>query len=307
MTITTRMCPFAVLLCALLWGSAFPGIKAIYAEWETLGIEATMPNRFVLAGVRFTIAGVLLLLIARQPFKELKATPWLPLMAFAAAQTYVQYTLFYTALAVSSAVLGSLLIASGSLWWLVLAPLLLKTPWPNRVQWTLIVVGALGVVLAVYKPGAGSGNPVLGGLLFCGSTLSGALGVIVLQKVMKTMGARAATGFGLLVGGLMLLLTGASAWPELITLFSPKVIWLTVYLAFVSAVGFGLWNYLTSLFPVTLLAGYRFLVPVCAVILSSLLVSGESPGIGIWVGGVLVIFSVVALQKKQKAKEKTSS
>lgn len=299
MTITARMCPFAVLLCALLWGSAFPGIKAIYAEWERLGIEPDMPNRFVLAGVRFIIAGIMLLLIARQPFKEMKATPWLPLFAFVIAQTYVQYTLFYTALAVSSAVLGSLLIASGSFWWLILAPLILKTPWPNRLQWSLIAVGAIGVILAVYKPGAGSGNPVLGGVLFCTSTLSGALGVIVLQKVMKTMGARAATGFGLFCGGIMLLLTGASAWSDFTTLFSPKVVWLTVYLSFVSALGFGLWNYLTSLFPVTLLAGYRFLVPVCAVILSSLLVAGESPGIGIWVGGTLVIFAVIALQRQQ--------
>ena len=52
----------------------------------------------------------------------------------------------------------------------------------------------------------------------------------------------------------------------------------------------------------TLLAGYRFLVPVCAVVESILLVSGESPGLGIWVGGLLVIFSIVALQRVKVAK-----
>jgi len=30
-----------------------------------------------------------------------------------------------------------------------------------------------------------------------------------------------------------------------------------------------------------------------------LLVAGESPGIGIWVGGTLVIFAVIALQRQQ--------
>jgi len=291
------MCPFAVLLCALLWGSAFAGIKAIYAEWESAGIEPDFPNRLLLAGVRFSIGGAALLLLARQPIKELRKTPWLLIMAFAATQTYIQYTLFYTALSISSAVLGGLLVASGSFWWLVLAPLILKTPWPTRVQWSLIAVGAVGVLLAVYKPGAGSGNPVLGGTLFIMSTLSGTFGLIVLQKVMKTMGAKAATGYGLFFGGIMFLLSGAAAWPDIVTLFSLKVIWLTLYLAFVSALGFGLWNYLTSLFPVTLLAGYRFLVPVCAVVESSLLVSGESPGLGIWIGGILVIFSIVSLQR----------
>lgn len=302
MTITARMCPYAVLLCALLWGSAFPGIKAIYAEWARLGIDPDMPNRLLLAGVRFSIGGGVLLLLARKPLAELKATPWLPLLAFSAAQTYIQYVLFYTALSVSSAVLGGLLVASGSFWWLVLAPLILKTPWPSRVQWSLIAVGAAGVLLAVYRPGAGSGQPLLGGGLFLFSTLSGTMGVIILQKVLKTMGAKAATGFGLFFGGIMLLFSGVGAWSDLASLFPVKVIWLTLYLAFVSAVGFGLWNHLTSLFPVTLLAGYRFLVPVCAVVESSFLVAGESPGMGIWMGGVLVIFSIVALQRLKTVK-----
>ncbi len=72
---------------------------------------------------------------------------------------------------------------------------------------------------------------------------------------------------------------------------------IAAYLAFVSALGFGLWNHLTSLFPVNLLAGYRFLVPICAVVESSLFVSGESPGVGIWIGGVLVLAALVGLQR----------
>ncbi len=286
-----------MLLCALLWGSAFPAIKAIYAEWAERGIEPDMPNRLMLAGVRFMLGGLVLLLLARHPIRELKQTSFGRLFAFACAQTYVQYFLFYTALAVSSAVLGGLLVGSGSIWWLLLAPLLLKTPWPSRRQWAFIALGAVGVVFAVYKPGAGSGQPVLGGILFCLCTLSGSFGLIFLQKILKTMGAKAATGYGLFIGGCMFMLSGATAWSELATLFTPKVMLLTAYLAFVSALGFGLWNHLTSLFPVNLLAGYRFLVPVCAVVESSLLVSGESPGIGIAVGGAMVIAALVGLQR----------
>lgn len=297
MKISLRMLPFAVLVCALLWGSAFPVIKAIYAEWQRVGVEADFSNRLLLAGVRFICGGVVMLLLARQPWKELRNTSVVRLLAFACGQTYVQYMLFYTAMAVSSAVLGSLLVGSGSIWWLLLAPLLLKTPWPTGRQWLLIGLGVMGVVVAVYKPGAGSGRAVLGGVLFCASTLSGSIGLIILQKILKTMGARAATGYGLLFGGLMLTISGMAAWSDMMALFTPKVVWLTVYLAFVSAVGFGLWNYLTGLFPVNLLAGYRFLVPVCAVVESSLLVEGETPGVGIWVGGFLVIGAVVGLQR----------
>jgi len=248
------------------------------------------------------IGGAALLLIAKQPWKEWKQTPKVPLILFACTQTFIQYALFYTALAISSAVMGGLLVATGSFWWLILAPLLLKSPWPKRRQWLLIGLGALGVLLAVYKPGASSGSPVLGALLFCLSTLSGSIGVIVLQKILPTMGARAATGFGLFIGGVLLTLSGIATWPEITTLFSPKVILLTAYLSFVSTAAFGLWNYLTQLFPVNLLAGYRFLVPVCAVVESSLLVTGESPGIGIWIGGTLVISAVVGLHRLSQRK-----
>ena len=297
MKISRRTLPFVVLFISLLWGSAFPAIKAIYAEWELLGVAQSSSNRLLLAGVRFSIGGALLLLFARSPLAELRQTSRRQLLAFAVGQTYLQYLLFYTALAVSSAVLGGLLSGTGSIWWLILAPIMLKTPWPTGKQWALIGLAVTGVVIAVYKPGVGSGKPVLGAVLFCLTTLSGSLGVIALQKVLPTMGAKAATGFGLLIGGVMLILSGVLAWPDILMLFSQKIIFITLYLAGVSAVGFGLWNYLTGVFPVTLLAGYRFLVPVCAVIESSLLVSGEAPGAGIWLGGSLVLLALLALQK----------
>lgn len=297
MKITPRLLPFVVLFISLLWGSAFPAIKAIYAEWELNGVEQNLSNRLLLAGVRFIIGGTFLLLLAKKPLAELKQTSFWRLLAFACGQTYFQYLMFYTALAVSSAVLGGLLSGTGSIWWLILAPLILKTPWPTGKQWALIGVAVLGAVIAVYKPGAGSGQPVLGGVLFCLTTLSGSVGVIVLQKILKTMGAKAATGFGLLIGGVMLTLTGVLAWPDIVSLFPPKVIIITIYLACVSATGFGIWNYLTSIFPVNLLAGYRFLVPICAVIESSIFVSGETPGLGIWIGGGFVIAALLGLQR----------
>lgn len=289
--------PFVVLFCALLWGSAFPGIKGIYSVWAESGIEPSFFNRLLVAGVRFLIAGTALLMLSKQPWKEWKQTSKGRLLGFVCSQTFFQYLFFYTALAVSSATLGGLLTATGSLWWIVLAPLMLKTAWPSRSQWLLLALGVIGVLIAVYRPGAGSGHPVLGAMLFVLSSLSGTLGVITLQGIVPTMGSRAATGFSLFIGGLMLSLAGMPVWPILLELFSLKVVVLTIYLAFVSAAGFGIWNYLTTLFPVNLLAGYRFLIPICAVIESSLFVVDESPGFGIFFGGSLVIAAVICLQR----------
>lgn len=300
MTITKRMLPFAVLFCALLWGSAFPGIKGIYANWAENGIEATLFNRLLVAGVRFAIAGWVLLMLAKQPWKEWQTTPKARIWSFACLQTALQYLLFYTALSVSSATLGGLLTATGSLWWVVLAPLLLKTAWPSRHELSLLALGVVGVLIAVYKPGAGSGNPAFGAALFVLASLSGTLGVIVLQGIVPTVGSRAATGFGLFLGGLLLCFVGMPAWPDFFELFTGKVILLTAYLIVVSAAGFGVWNYLTTLFPVNLLAGYRFLIPVCAVTESALFVAGETLGAGILIGGFLVIVAVVNLQRAHR-------
>ena len=120
MKVSKRLLPFAVLLCALLWGSAFPGIKGIYADWAANGIDATFAHRMLIAGIRFAVAGCVLLLTAKRPLKDWQQTPKRSLLGFVLLQTSVQYLLFYTALAVSSATLGSILTATGSLWWVML-------------------------------------------------------------------------------------------------------------------------------------------------------------------------------------------
>ncbi|MBK1792000.1 DMT family transporter [Persicirhabdus sediminis] len=297
--VTKRSLPFVVLFCALLWGSAFPGIKGIYAVWEAAGISAGSAERLLLAGVRFSLAGTLVLLIARRPFAQLKGAPIGNLLIFASLQTAVQYFFFYWGLAVSSGVLGGLMSSSGTFWWVLLAPLMLKSAKPSWKQWLALLIGAAGVSVAVYAPGASAGSPIHGLGCFAASTLSGALAVIVLQKgVQQHMGARTATGFALLLGGLMLALAGWPAWGRFAELFSLEVWGFTFYLSMVSALAFTTWNELTTRFPVNLLAGYRFMIPLSAVCLSAFFVDGESIGWQLALGGGLVLLSIVLLQRR---------
>ena len=75
------------------------------------------------------------------------------------------------------------------------------------------------------------------------------------------------------------------------------VIIATLWLAFVSATAFSIWNHLSTLFPVTLLASYRFLIPVCGVLEAILLLKAESPGWGLAIGGLLVAFSMILAKR----------
>lgn len=282
-----------VLLCALLWGSAFPAIKLVYTHWYESGIVVNIFDRWLFAGVRFSVAGLGLLLIAKKPWQEWQATPkkWVALLAV--SQTLLQYLFFYLGLALSSGSLTALMAATGSFWWMLLAPLMLGTAWPRLRQWLILIIGALGVVLAVYAPGAGAGNPLLGAVCIMLATLFGSVGVLVVSKVKSTMGSRAATGFALLLGGVGLSLVALPAWGHFCQLFDGYVIGVTVWLAFVSALAFAIWNHLSTQYPVSLLASCRFLIPVSGVLQSLIFLPSESAGWGLLVGGLLVISSML--------------
>ena len=292
--------PVWVLVCATLWGSAFPVIKLAYAHWAVAGIEI---ERSLFAGVRFIAAGGVLLLIAKQPGAEWRATPTGLILAMAATQTVGQYVCFYLGLSWAGGTLSSLLVSSGSFWWMLLAPVALKTPPPTAKQWGVLLIGAVGLTLAVYAPGDAGTHPRMGGLLVLAASFFGALGLAAYQKVGHTMGSRAGTGFSLSLGGLVLGGLGVAAWDNLGQLFDGYIVGLTAWLAFVSAAAFSLWNWLSTIFPVPLLATYRFLIPLCGMAESLILLHGEHVTVAMGLGTGLV---VVAMLVAGRVKPKTS-
>ncbi|MBK1877055.1 DMT family transporter [Pelagicoccus mobilis] len=288
-----------VLICAALWGSAFPVIKLSY---ETLAIEG-FGERMVFAGVRFMIAGLLIVPFCRSSIvNTMRSAPKGLLLWVVLGQTVLQYVFFYYALSVSSGTLGALLVGGGSFWWMLLAPFFLKTPMPTRSQWTVIAVCTVGIVIAVWAPGAGSGNVGLGSAAFLLASLAGAWGAIGLKKVSTRHGSRAVTAISLFAGGALLTVLGANGWNGFWSDLGTDAIWIMLYLAFLSATAFTLWNRLIERYSVTVLSAYRFLIPLCGVIESSLLIEDESIGIGIVVGGSLILGSLWAMSRLEARK-----
>ena len=285
------------LVCALLWGSAFPAIKTVYQHWDNQGLQRSLPIIFLFAAVRFCLSGTGLLILGGNLKRELRSSSWKLIAGLALAQTFIQYVFFYQAVSISSASLAALLVATGSFWWMILAPLIQKTPWPSPTQWIGLALGGLGVVLAIYKPGAGAGNPILGGIFMLTATGSGAAALIIFAKLKPTMSAINATGLSLLLGGIGLALIGGQALPNIDEMFDLPVVLATVWLAFVSATAFSIWNHLSTIFPVTLLASYRFLIPVCGVLEALILLKTASPGWGLVIGGALVVTSMILAKR----------
>ncbi|MDQ8181669.1 DMT family transporter [Pelagicoccus sp. SDUM812005] len=286
-----------VLVCAALWGSAFPVIKLSY---EALAIDG-FQEQMVFAGLRFTLAGLLIVPFCRSSVVEtVRTAPRGLLIWVILGQTVLQYVFFYYALSVSSGTLGALLGSSGSFWWMLLAPLLLRTALPSGWQWAMIGLCSLGIGLAVYAPGAGSGQVGLGALCFLLASLSGAFGAIGLKKLSAFHGSRAITAISLFAGGLCLLLVGLEGWDGFWRDLSGKALWALLYLAFLSATAFTLWNRLIEQYSVNVLSAYRFLIPLCGVIESSLLVEGETIGLGIVLGGTLILGALYGMSRLER-------
>ncbi|MBC2607556.1 DMT family transporter [Pelagicoccus albus] len=279
-----------VVLCAALWGSAFPVIKLSY---EALAVEG-FGERMVFAGIRFMIAGLIIVPFCRSSvLGTLKRAPKGNLLWIILGQTFFQYVFFYYALSVSSGTLGALLGGAGSFWWMFLAPIFQKTAMPSKKHWAILLVCACGISIAVYAPGAGSGNVMLGSTAFLLASLSGAMGAIGLKRISINHGSRAITSISLFVGGLMLLLVGApSGWTGFWADLKPSAFGSLAYLSFLSATAFTVWNRLIEQYSVNVLSAYRFLIPLFGVVESALLVPTESIGPGIVFGGLMIVTSL---------------
>ncbi len=288
-----------VFICALLWGSAFPCIKAVYRFWGEINYEPHLSSRWLLAGLRFLIAGGVLLLISglRPALAQAQKVGLRPILAMSLGQTFFQYLLFYTGLAYASGSLSAVMANGGSFWWVILAPWYLKTPSPSPRQWAMLLIGFCGVVLAVSAPGSGGSHPILGSVLILLSNLGGTFGIMTFSKMQGEMSAKVATGWSLFIGGVLLCLVSYQAWDELPVLMGGRVvIGATLWLAFVSAAAFSLWNALSTQHSVNVLATYRFLIPIVGVVESLFWIPEETMGWGLMVGAILVIVAITGVK-----------
>lgn len=283
-----------VVICALLWGSAFPVIKNSYAQ---LGIDS-YGEQLVFAGSRFVLAGLLLIPFCRGNFiTKIRQAPRLPLIIIVLGQTYFQYIFFYYGLNISSGALAALLVGSGSFWWMLIAPLILKTPRPSRLHWMLLAGCCIGIVCAAYRPDNTFSNAGLGTVAFLCATLSGAIAAIFMKRVAPVSGTRTPTAFSLATGGTLLLLTSMPYWSHYFSHFNFTTLVVTVYLAILSATAFAIWNKLIERYSVNVLSSFRFMIPLCGIIESVLFIPGESLRPGIIIGGIIIFSCLVTVSQ----------
>lgn len=263
-------------LCALLWGSAYPGVKIGY---ELFAIAAPdVMGKLLFAGERFALAGILTLIIGwvlnrRVPLPSKKIFGGIVLLGL--VQTTLQYIFFYIGLANTSGVKGAILNGTGAFVAVLLAHFLCKGERLTGRKTLGCLLGFSGVVL-INLLGAGleTGFTFLGdGFILLAAVCFGA-GSVLSKRVAQTGDSVVITGYQLLLGGGVLILIGILGGGSL-----EQVTWeglaLLLYLAALSAVAFTLWMLLLQYNEVGKIAVFNFLVPIFGTVLSAIFL-GES-------------------------------
>jgi drug/metabolite transporter (DMT)-like permease len=290
--------PVCAVIATALWGSAFPAVKIGFGYFEQLDLQ----TRVAFAGIRFFLAGLMLLAFIPSKREKFASAPKGLLFGAAFLQVCVQYIFFYWGLSLISASLTAIIVGTGSFWWVLAAPLVDKREKATLGQLLVLLLGFAGVVICMYEPG----NTVkLGGaLLVMLATLAGTGALLMVRPLSQHVPVTFITGFSLFTGGLAFMLLAPGRSVEIVVNSPWQLQVLTLYLAFLSATAFSLWYWLITLYDVTRLSGYRFLIPIFGVLESVLFLTSETLSQELVIGGALVILSIVILEWINRRKKK---
>lgn len=275
------------ILCTLLWGTAFPFIKVGYAEF---GIESSdIGSKLLFAGSRFTIAGVMVLLIflaKNRRLPEISKKDIFPIALLGTVQTFGQYIFTYIGIGFTSGANTSIITACATFFTVLFAPLFFKSDRLNACKIIGCVLGFCGV-LCVNSGGKISADTLFGDFMILLSTVSAAAGNFISKGIVRDREPISVTGFQLLTGGVLLMLAGAFTGGKL-DFSSVKAVLVLLWLAFVSAAAFAIWTALLKHHHASRICVFNLLVPVFGTLLSGIML-GES------VFGIETIVSVVLI------------
>jgi len=262
-------------LCCFLWGSAVPAVKVGYGM---IGIAPGDTGSLLLfAGVRFYIAGLMLLAYAALTGKHIGVTAptFGALGLLGLISTAGQYLFYYIGLAHTTGVKVSITTSTSTFFAVLLAHFIYTNDRLSTRRAVGCFIGFAGVV-AVNLSGGGLDLNVslLGeGFIVCAALMFAVAGIYG-KRLSRQLDVALMTGWQLMLGGAMLTIVGFAAGGQLQNIGLEDVL-LIAYLAALSATAFALWSLLLKHNPVGVVSIFTCLIPVFGVLLSGLLL-GES-------------------------------
>jgi drug/metabolite transporter (DMT)-like permease len=292
---------FLTLLCFtlvyILWGSTFLAIR--------IAVENLTP--LTMGGVRFTIAGLLMLSI-RASLGHRVFVPWryLPRLACIGFLLWVtaNVVLSWGELYINTG-LAALLAAIIPLWFLLLERLTHSTDRLPPRGLAGIALGVAGVAILLWPDIAGhshlSSRQLFGSFLVLCSSFSWAVGSILAKRWQMPIDLFVSSGWQLLFGGLfagaLALATGQARLSAFTAPGAASSLWAIVYLICAgSLVGFNAYVWLLKHVPIAKVGTYAYVNPVVALLLGYFL-HEEKMNAYMVAGAAVVILSVILVTR----------
>ena len=291
------------MVSCFLWGSAYPMIKLGYEEFE---ISSNMTaTQILFAGIRFTLAGILAVLIGciiRRKLLLPKKSSVPMILKLSIFQTIGQYFFFYVGLAHTTGVRASIIQGTNVFAVLVVASLVFRQEKLTVGKGAGCIIGFLGVLLvSLYKGSLGTGDIISGDLFIIISTVAYAFSSVLLKDYTKKEDPVVLSGYQFIIGGLIMTIAGLLMGGRIVKVTGRGVADL-FYLAFVSAVAYTIWGILMKHNPVSRISVYGFLTPIFGVITSIILLD-EGAGFGLphLIALVLVCAGIIVVNLDSKS------
>ncbi len=290
----------AAILCCALWGSATPFIK--------IGYELILPvkgpaSTILFAGIRFTLAGIITVLIysiARKKFLYPKKENLAKVATVGLFQTVIQYIFFYIGLANTSGVKGTVISGSNAFFSILVASLIFRQEKLTFKKIIACVIGFAGIIF-VNLEGLDFNMNFIGDGFVLFSAISYAVSSVLIKRYSKYEDPVVVSGYQFIMGGIFMTAVGLISGGN-IKIDSLEGAGVLVYLSFLSAVAYALWGILLKYNPVSKVTIYSFMIPVFGVLLSNLMLeeqTGVSP-INLLITLVLVCIGIITLNYRKE-------
>lgn len=289
-------------VCCILWGSAIPMIKTGYHLMQM--DSADTASQIVFAGIRFTLAG--LLVLAFTSIREKKVMfPDKEVLKYAIpvclAQTVGQYFFFYIGVANTSGVKGGIITGLGNFIAILLSCLVFRNERMTVQKSAGCILGFAGVVVInIMGNSLDMGFKLTGEGFILIAQLSYGISTVLINIFSRKVSPVILSGTQFTMGGIVLTLIGTGMGGHLgnVTIGGVAIIF---YLAMVSAVAYTLWSVLLAWNDVSKVAIFGFVNPLCSVILSALILGEvrQAFNIGSLVALLLVCIGIYIVNHKK--------
>ena len=197
------------LTAAIAWGWAYPLIKLGFAEF---GITQDMTgSKMLFAGVRFSIAGLIVLAVAAAKKRSFAVSDIAGagyILLFALLNTTLHYAFFYIGLSHSGGARAAILNSLSVFMLVVLACFFFKSDRLTVRKIVGCIIGFAGVLVLNVGGGDSGSFSFMGDGMIVINALCAALAGLMTRGLGSRVDVFVGTGYSLAVGGFMLLVIG---------------------------------------------------------------------------------------------------